>query len=207
MNHHDKTTKSMSITVMRKLLIVCFLSILVTISFSTPALAGNVSDINKKAVALYKKKAKELEKKKSSSVFKKVGKKYIDITGDGIKEALFWYRDGVGISLEIYTYKSNSIINIFDGGGYGLDKLIVYKKTQTFIEHKLGKGEMFAYYKLTNGKYEEVANKYNHLSYTNGKWRYTSVSGNERKTISKKQYNSITKKLKKGKKKTIKIVF
>lgn len=182
--------------------------VLVTVVTSIPVSAESKASKNKKAMALYEAKGNALDQEMASrTYFKYVGKKYVDITGDGIKEALFCYREGSGVSLDIYTYKNGAMKQIYSGGGYGLEEITVYKKSKALIEHQLGKGDMYEYYKLSNGEYKEVGYRLCSVSYTNGKWRYSLKTANGYKTITKRRFNAAINGIKKGKKMTIKIPF
>ena len=83
--------------------LVVLIAVLVTVLFATvPVSAASKATKNKKAVALYEQKAGKLKQLYS--------KKYIDITGDGIKEGIFLYKPiGAGgyiFNFQILTYQN-----------------------------------------------------------------------------------------------------
>lgn len=154
--------------------LVMIIAVFMTGLFATvPVSAASKATKNKKAVALYEKKAKKLRYLEY--------KKYVDITGDGIKEAIFYYHPkniGSGRRFVIYTYKNGKIKRILYDVNYGLMKMVVYKKSKTFIANGGGHGNTWdRYYKLSNGKYVE---------------------------LSREEFKSEDKKYKRGKKKVLK---
>ena len=167
---------------------------------SVPVSAESKAAKNKKAVALYEKEAKRINAWRP---------KYVDITGDGIKEALFYYRPkgrgGSGIDFVIYTYKNGKIKCILSDTNYGLIKIMVYKKSKSFIAYGAGHGgEWYAYFKMKSGEYKYIAEKSrrakNGGSMTNGPWYYSTGNGMSYKSLTKSQFNKKIKSIKKGKK-------
>ena len=157
-----------------------------------PTYAASKTATNKAAVAKYEKKARELARKESAEGII-LFKKYVDITGDGIKEAIFYFHEknaGSSYLLKIYTYKSGKLKGLLNDGQYGLYDLYFYKKSKSFIVHGLGHGsEWYDYFKMKNGKFTRVAARSRRVNgRTWGKWIYSS------------KYKSKTKGIKKGKK-------
>lgn len=181
-------------------------AILLTLTITVPVSAASKATKNKKATALYEKKAASISSKSMLE-----SKKYVDLTGDGIKEAIFYYHPrntGSGRKFVIYTYKKGKIKKILNDGNYGLENLIVYKKSKSFIAHGAGHGgEWYRYYKLSGGKYKKVATKRRVSvyggSFKNGPWSY--FKGADWTDTNKSEFNTIIKSIKKGKKKNIKL--
>lgn len=187
--------------------LVLLIAVLVTALFAAvPVSAASKATKNKKAVALYEKKSKKLDLR---------DKKYVDITGDGIKEGIFIYntgKSGSGRVLRIYTYKKGKIKSIFKIEAYGFSKLIVYKKSKAFILYSAGHGgETYRYYKMSNGKYKEVASKGRQGvkggAFKNGPWEYSTHGGGSYRQLSKSEFNSLIQGIKKGKKTKVKLLF
>lgn len=176
-------------------LIRLFPVLFLLIALNCPAAdAASKASINNKADALYMKKVQRLKKD-----VKSVWYKFTDITGDDIHEAVIFGKaiTGSGNYWKIYTYKGGKTKLLFDGGEYGLDKLVVYKKTKSFYYHRAGHGwEATIFYQLKNGKYKQVAGKGRSFQGVRpGKWSYN----NGKKAISKSAYNKLIRKYKRGK--------
>ena len=190
---------------MKRYLLLVITTLAITLFMAIPVSAASKAANNKKAVALYEKKAVKLTHLEA--------KKYVDITGDGVKEAIFYYHPsnaGSGRMFVIYTYKNGKIKKILNDSNYGLEKLIVYRKSKSFIAYGAGHGnEWYCYYKMKSGTYKEVAMKgrsYSSPSYPN--WYFTKITNSpykgNRKELTKAEFNAAIKGVKKGKKKTIK---
>lgn len=176
---------------MKKLIIIITTLLIATFALSTATYAST----NSKADAAYKKEVKKIAKTVKSTWYK-----FTDITGDGVHEAIIFGKEnyGSGNIWKIYTYKNSKAKLIFDGGEYGLDKIGVYKKTNSLYYHRAGHGfESYVYMQLKNGKYEVVCAK--SRSQNGGSWGYND----NKSSISKSTYNSLVKKLAKGKEKKL----
>lgn len=176
---------------MKKLIILITTLLIATVAFSTATYAST----NSKADVAYKKEVKKIAKTVKSTWYK-----FTDITGDGVHEAIIFGKEnyGSGNIWKIYTYKNSKAKLIFDGGEYGLDKIGVYKKTNSLYYHRAGHGfESYVYMQLKNGKYEVVCAK--SRSQNGGSWSYN----NNQSSISKSTYNNLVKKLAKGKEKKL----
>ena len=175
------------------------IAVLVTVLFATvPVSAASKATKNKKAVALYEQKAGKLKQLYS--------KKYIDITGDGIKEGIFLYKPiGAGgyiFNFQILTYQKGKVKKLYKSTLVHPSKMIIYKKSKSFIVYGIGSGvEMYDYYRFDkkNKKYKHIAEK-NRLSYgrRKGPWDYYS-----KRKISKEDFKNLTKGINTGKKKKI----
>ena len=161
-----------------------------------PVEAASKAETNRVADALYMDKVQEMKSNVQSIWYK-----FTDITGDGIHEAMIFGKTigGSGSLWKIYTYKAGTAKIVFDGSEYGLDKLVVYKRTKSFYYHREGHGwEATFFYQLKNGRYKEVARKTrnnNDKGLKGGGWGYKD----SKKRISKVAYNKLIKKYKKGK--------
>ena len=177
---------------MKKLIILITTILITTFALSTATYAST----NQKADAAYKKEIKKFSKTVKSTWYK-----LIDITGDGVHEAIVFGKSkyGSGNAWKIYGYKNGNVTLLFDGGEYGLDKIVVYKKTKSFYYHKAGHGfETYAYYQLKNGKYQLVCSK-GRSQMEGSSWGY----GDSQKEITKSQYKKLVNSLSKGKAKKL----
>lgn len=180
------------------LLLICLAAVIPAMSMKQ-AEAASLSSKNRKAHILYDKKVKAAKRISTSVQYK-----YADITGDGVHEAIIDYHPkngGSGHYFCIYTYKNGKAKQLLKYGQYGLTKLSVYKKTKTIVCYGAGHGgEWYSFLKLKNGKYKEIAGK-SRRGIAGGwdknmPWGYWK--GNYQ-SITKKEYTSITQKMKKGK--------
>lgn len=167
--------------------------------------AASESATNKKAHVLYNKKVNNLRKLGTYVAYK-----YVDISGDGIHEALIEYHPNTGGSgriFQIYTYKNGKMVRILNSREYGLSKVMVYAKSKSLVYYRAGHGgEGYCYYKLKNGKYQLVASR-GRVAYAgggsyNGSWYYYNSKD---KAITKTKFASLTKGMTTGSKKTMKI--
>ena len=190
----------------RRILILMLTVIVTALLAAFPVSAASKAKKNQAAVALYEKKA--------GKIVNLEARKYVDITGDGVKEAIFYYHpknSGSGRKLVIYTYKKGKIKKILSDGNYGLIKLIVYKKSKSFIAYGAGHGnEWYRYFKMKNGKYKEAAMKARtDPAFRKSAWYRTKITNSpykgSRKELTVAEFNAAVKGIKKGKKKTVKM--
>ena len=174
-------------------LILLITTLLITSYGFTTIANASADTTNRKADSAYKKEIRNFQKFVKSTWYK-----FTDITGDGIHEAIVFGKTigGSGNIWKIYTYKNGKVVNILDSSEYGLDKMVVYKKTKSFYYHRAGHGsENYVFMQLKNGKYQLVAVKGRPQDGT-VKWSYSHGNNEE---ISRNEYNKIIKKLKQGK--------
>lgn len=159
--------------------------------------AATKAAINKKAKKLYK---KQLDKLNRPDITYYVYK-YIDVTGDGIVEALVEYHPmgGSGRKFVIYSYKSGKLVKLCTIGEYGLDRLYIYKNG--FIMHCAGHGhESYSYYKKTSdGKFRIVADK-GRLMEEGAEWFYYNRQGSQ---VTKTTFDKLTRRIKAGSRKVL----
>lgn len=154
--------------------------------------AASTSTKNKKAVKLYDKKTNTL-KAKSQYVWYK----YVDVTGDGVKEAVINYKlkteGGSSSTVCVYKYSSGKIKRILKISNYGFSKVISYKKSKGLVLYSAGHGsESYQYFKMSGGKYKYKGMKSriakNGGSYYNGPWYYYNASASR---IKKAKFKSL----------------
>ena len=158
--------------------------------------AKSVKKTVKKAKRAYEEKVVSLASDNETEVYYRI----IDVTGDKIPELLTEYlktsRHGV---LQVYKYKKGKVKKILDKENENLT-IYLYRKTKTLlIYNSYHSYNDRAYYKYSNGKFRLKAKRCCNSSAEVKKW-YEKGNGS---TISKKKYNRIIKKLKKGKKKNL----
>ena len=168
--------------------------LITTILITTFALSTSTyASINSKADAAYKK-----EIKKFSKTVKRTWNKFVDITGDGVHEAIVFGKSkyGSGDTWKIYTYKNGKVKVLFEYSGYGVDKIVAYKKAKSFYYHKIGHGsEAYVWHQLKNGKYQEVCGRVR-AQMGDTTWSYGDSQG---KQITKSEYKKMVNSLSKAK--------
>lgn len=183
-----------------KRIILLLMTVLLTALFVTvPVSAASKAEKNKKADTAYDNTRQDLLEKSSGLTWK-----YTDLTGDGIHEFIAEYNPKIGGPAQqvIYTWKNGKVKCILNASVYGMNSIIVYKKSKSLIIHGAGHGgEQYVYYKLQNGKYKTIASKgrqsENGGGIKNGPWYYYD---SESSSIGKSVFNSLIKGIKKGKK-------
>lgn len=160
--------------------------------------AASVKAKNAKAHKAYKKKMSSIAKASMDCSYK-----YVDITGDGIHEALV--SANVGRDFYIFTYKGGKAKKILTGGDYGLSKITIYKGSKGIITYGGGHGgETYSYYKKKGSSYKKVASRsrqsVNGGGMSNGPWYYYNGKSG---SINKAAFNKNIKGISKGKKSTI----
>ena len=196
--------------------IIMLFSITAGLNIEAFAKADNAEVITVSPLKASISKKNSKARKKYNSYLKKIKKRYggvsyamLDLTGDGIVDLIADYisERGSGNYFKIYTCKSGKLKCIYDGGEYGLGKLLFYKKTKTLIMKTEGHGgQSVSYYKYNGKKFKEVASAGRHMndySEEYSDWGYTDMRSYEE--IGKSEFNSIVKPLKKGSKKVIKL--
>ena len=190
----------------RRFLTSLFL-LLAVLAFGTSASAASAAKTNKKADKAFDAKIAAL---RADSEFS-VRYAYVDLTGDGIHEALAEYRPstegGSGSTFAVFAYNKGAVKQILSVREYGLTKCMYYTKTKTLIVYGAGHGgEWYRVYQQKSTKYEAIAQRARTATAggasENGPWNYTKGK-KEATQITKAKYNSLTKNLKKGKKKTL----
>ena len=161
-----------------------------------------VRALTKKEIrALYKKKAPTLDEGMEETRIK-----FLDMTGDGIEEAMVTYEhyDPVYGGAYVLTCVNGKVKTILDGaGGYGMDSIYLYRSTRTVLVHCGGRGyEYYDVFSFKNGVFKRIASKTRDESIAyggdyNSKWGYWDSRDSK---ISKAKYDALTKKLFKGKK-------
>ena len=172
---------------MKKLIILITTILIATFALSTATYAST----NSKADAAYKK-----EIKKFSKTVKRTWYKLVDITGDGVHEAIVSgkAKEGSGYILKIYTYKNGKVKELFEHRGYGVEKIVAYKKAKSFYYHKIGHGsEAYVWHQLKNGKYQEVCGR-GRAQMGDTSWKYSTPQ----KGITKSEYKKLVNSLAKG---------
>lgn len=152
---------------------------------------------NKEIHALYKKKIKKI---KDIEEFEKI--KYIDLTGDGLDEAIVVGHSVYGydeISVYVFTCKDRAVKTMLEEVAYGLG-ITLYKKTKALLGDTAGHGIQSEHlWKLEGDKYRYVAARYRETVAAggdyDGPWEYYDGNNNE---ISEKRYNEIRNELVKG---------
>ena len=171
---------------------------------------------SKKKKASTKKTSVKAKNAKAHKAFKRVLKtmgdsqvtsyiyyRYVDMTGDKVDELLVTHDDishAARTVINVYKYKKGKAVRVADLNEYGVNKLVMYKKTKAFIIACEGHGNKTCdYYKYSKkrGKFVRVASKGTYMNeYGNyGSWAYSGKNS----AISKARFNAIVKKLKKGK--------
>lgn len=166
--------------------------------------AATVAQTNKKADQKFNSKMKSIRKNSQFSI----RYKYVDITGDGIHEALVEYKPKTqgdsSQKFDVYTYKSGKVKRILTTTEYGLSKCTYYRQAGSLIVYGAGNGrEWYRYYKLqSNGKYKYITQKTRTAiaggSVSNGPWQYYK-GGSTLTKITAKKFNNLNAGLKKGK--------
>ena len=175
-----------------------------------PVSTVKAASTNKKADAAFNTKLKALRGSSQSVYYG-----YVDITGDGIHEALVEYKPfsigGSGQQFDVYAYKDGSVKRILSTQEYGLSKVIYYKSVGSLILYGSGHGgQWYSYYKLkSNGKYgfkvQRARTAIAGGSATNGPWSYyKNGTGASVTPISEKSFEKAVAKLETGKKKSFK---
>ena len=170
--------------------------------FAAPHFSANVYAASK-ADRAFDKKISALKKKCSGMSYK-----YADIVGNSTHEALVQYdlKNGDGFHFVIYSYKNGKVKTALDTRIYGLAKITAYKSSKSLICYNAGHGgETYSYYKMNGkGKYILKACKSREAiaggSVKNGSWYYYDGKMNK---VTKSAFNTKTKGIKKGKKKTL----
>ena len=183
------------------MIIVAVLCLVSVFAVTNQVQAASKASRNKKAKAAF---AKKLGKADGLEVLK-----YADVTGDGIVEALLECHPegyGSGRTFAIYKYANKKVKKILYTEEYGLERLYFYKKSKSLILYGAGHGgEWYSYFTMKSGKYKFLAGRsrmsVNGGSMENGPWSYYKKT----KTIKKSAFNKAVKKVKKGKRKTIKL--
>ena len=183
------------------MIIVAVLCLVSVFAVTNQVQAASKASRNKKAKAAF---AKKLGKADGLEVLK-----YADVTGDGIVEALLECHPegyGSGRTFAIYKYANKKVKKILYTEEYGLERLYFYKKSKSLILYGAGHGgEWYSYFTMKSGKYKFLAGRsrmsINGGSMENGPWSYYKKT----KTIKKSAFNKLVKKVKKGKRKTIKM--
>lgn len=197
-----KTTKSKQIDKIHFLEAIIILAVSITISLmlcTKVTHAASLSSKNQIAHTAYLKKLSKLGKNGASY-------KFVDLTEDGIHEALAEYSPGnmgSGRYFEIYTYKKGKAVRILKFEEYGLTKVISYPKTKAVVIYCTGHGgEHYEYFQYKNGKYSYVAGKARSTMKSSSSWNYYRKPGiNNYTSYSKNTFSSKVKKLTVGKKK------
>lgn len=164
--------------------------------------AASVISANSKANAKYSKKLKSLL---DSGNYRGIEYKFVDITGDGINEALFLLapkKSGSTVVFRIFDYDSatGKIKRILNCRGKYLKKLLVYKSNKTFILEYSGKGaKEYDYYSMKKGVY--VLDAYKLRPASSNVWQYYNKNG---KQISESSFNTLINGVKYGKRTIIK---
>ena len=187
---NDMSTKKKGLLIsMICLISACFLTV--------PGVqAASVEKINKQADSKYTVKMKAIRKKSQAMI----RYKYVDITGDGIHEALVEYKPktqgGSSQTFDVYTYKNGSVKRILTTTEYGLSRCIYYRKAGSLIIYGAGHGgEWYRYYKLnSSGKYRYTAQK-SRVAIAggggwNGSWSYYK-GGTSVTSITAKKFKSL----------------
>lgn len=189
----------------RRFLAMLFL-LLVVLAAGTCVQAASASKTNKKADKAFDTKMVALRADSDFSL----RYAYVDLNGDGIHEALVEYKPrtkgGSGSTFAVFAYKKGAAKQILSVREYGLEKCIYYTKTKTLIVYGTGHGgEWYRVYQQKGTKYSAIAQRSRTAkaggASENGPWRYTK--GKKETQISKAKFTSLTKNLKKGKKKTL----
>lgn len=186
------TSISIKSTALSRIFITMLLLVFTVFSpfFMKTARADSASAVNRRALTAYQKKYNTLRRQS-----RYIANRHLDVTGDGVQELLVERLPGGGSGyiLEIYTYKNGTVRQILAHSEYGLEKIVIYKKTGTLVFYGAGhRGVSWArYFRLRSGKYRLTAEKHN----GGGSWKYFV---NDRKA-SKSNYNNTTTSLKKGK--------
>ena len=179
---------------MKRLFRLSIITMLITIMAVAPAFAYAA---NKLAVGWYSMAIYDL------SSTGPVNYLYRDITGDGIYDAITessTYMGGSGRTVTIFTFRNDKLTVMLEENIYMLSDVYVYKANHSLVLYAFGHGHSeYDYYKIVNGVYYKVAYRYR---LDGGKWVYYNSYG---KKISKEKFNSIVKKVMKGKKETISI--
>ncbi len=190
-------TKTLKKRILAAVLAALMLLIPLAEVLTPTAEAATKAAINKKAKKLYK---KQLDKLNRPDITYYVYK-YIDVTGDGIVEALVEYHPagGSGRKFVIYSYDAGKLVKLCTVGEYGLDRIYFYKNG--FIMHTAGHGhEGCRYYKKSaDGKFRMAAMK-GRLSEDGAEWVYTNRHGNE---VTKATFDRLTRKIKAGSRKVL----
>ena len=127
--------------------------------------------------------------------------KFVDITGDNVPEVLTKYikknrRHG---NLDVYTYKKGKIKRILHIQNDNL-KIYLYRKTKTLLVYdSYHDYRDCSFYQYSNKKMRLKAKKCTNTAGETLNW-YENQNGRH---ISKKKYNRIVKKLKKGNRKNL----
>lgn len=196
-----KTTISKQIHRINFLGLIVILAVSITISlilFTKVTHAASLSAKNQKAHTVYLKKLRKLGKNGASY-------KFVDLTGDGLHEALAEYDPGnmgSGRYFEIYTYKKGKAVRILKFAEYGLTKVMSYPKTKAVVIYCSGHGgEHYEYFRYKGGKYSYVAGKGRSTMKSSSSWNYYR-SNNNYTSYSQNTFLTKVKKLTVGKKKT-----
>ncbi len=186
---------------MKKWVFVLFLLALIVVVDDSESVSAK-SSANKKADKAYMKLVKKICEEERTIV----NYYFIDMTGDGVHEAIIQYHPqdgGSGDVFQIYSYESGKTKLILDDMGYGIYRLDVYKESQTFIMFKAGHGhESQTYYNMVDGMFKYVLMKGRPNAEAEIKpWSYSSYQSDEK--ISKSKFKKQVNELCKGKKKKI----
>ena len=191
--------------VMRRFFVSLFLLLAVLVA-GTSVQAASVAKTNKKADKAFDAKLAAL---RTESAFP-LSYAYVDLTGDGIHEALVEHRPsgigGSGSTFAVFAYEKGAVKQLLSIDEYGLTKCTYYTKTKTLIAYGAGHGgEWYRAYQLKSNKYKAIAQKTRTAkaggAAENGPWKYTK--GKSETQTTKSKYTSLMEKLKKGKKKTV----
>lgn len=191
--------------------ILCAVITLFLLTLVVPVTTVKAASTNKKADAAFNTKLKALRGSSQSAL----SYGYVDITGDGIHEALVEYKpfslSGSGRQFDVYAYKNGSVKRILTIQEYGLSKVIYYKSVGSLILYGSGHGgQWYSYYKLkSNGKYgfklQRARTAIAGGSSANGSWSYyKNGTGSSVTPISEKSFKKAVAKLETGKKKSFK---
>lgn len=189
----------------KRVLMISALCLICTCFLALPQVqAATIAQTNKTADKKYNSKMKAIRKKSQFSI----RYKYVDITGDGIHEALVEYKPktqgGSSQTFDVYTYKSGKVKRILTTTEYGLSRCIYYRRAGSLIVYGTGHGgEWYRYYRLqSNGKYKYVTQKARTAiaggNAVNGPWQYYR-GGSTLTKITARKFKSLNANLTKGK--------
>jgi hypothetical protein len=158
---------------------------------------------NKDAHAAYEKQIKYYKR----LGYRDITYKYADITGNKVDEAVVRYTGKKGDNKQYlrilgYSGKINRLLLYKDSPT--MQKLLVYKKTDSFILYSTKAGsESYTYFTIVGSKYAKVASK-TRVTGTQKKqdWKYYDSEGNK---IAQDRFKAITSPLKKGTKTRVKL--
>ena len=107
----------------------------------------------------------------------------------------------------MFAYQKGTVKQVLSVREYGLTKCVYYTRTKTLIVYGAGHGgEWYRYYQQKGTRYEAVAQRFRTAkaggAAKNGPWRYT-MGEKEETQITKAKFSSLTKNLKKGKKRIL----